>query len=225
MLNAPNYFQYKEFIKTSEVVAADILASNDLETLANEYDNLFLMPMRAKGGRPNSRPSSATQRIQDDTNNHSSTLRSDAFKEKVRQRDENKCVLTGKPDKISEKRTRGFEVAHIIPQSLLDRKSDTEEKKRDVIKRAIIDGIETDLPVTLSSYNQLLYIGNSHPQPAEIYVCVHELLARIFHMRGDTDYYEYDSDDEFEVSDIYLSDIKIKDVIETQNSAFTVGNI
>lgn len=47
-----------------------------------------------------------------------------------------------------------------------------------------------------SSFNQPMYIGNSHSQPSEIYVRLHELLARIFYLRGHAAYYNYDSDDE-----------------------------
>ena len=52
-----------------------------------------------------------------------------------------------------------------------------------------------------SSYNQPLFIGNTHPQPGESYVCLHELLARIFKMRGQAGYYEIDSDHEHEPVD------------------------
>jgi hypothetical protein len=52
-----------------------------------------------------------------------------------------------------------------------------------------------------SSYNQPLFIGNTHPQPGEMYVRLHEMLARIFHMRGYAAYYEIDSDDEFDLVD------------------------
>ena len=55
---------------------------------------------------------------------------------------------------------------------------------------------------TRSSYNQPLFIGNTHPQPGELYVRLHELLlARIFNMRGQAGYYEIDSDDEYEPVD------------------------
>jgi hypothetical protein len=47
-----------------------------------------------------------------------------------------------------------------------------------------------------SSYNQPLYIGTNHP-PAEAYVRLHELLARIFQMRGSAKYYDYDSEDDY----------------------------
>jgi hypothetical protein len=49
-----------------------------------------------------------------------------------------------------------------------------------------------------SSYNQPLFIGNAHPQPGEMYVRLHELMARIFKMRGQAGYYQIDSDDEYE---------------------------
>jgi hypothetical protein len=54
--------------------------------------------------------------------------------------------------------------------------------------------------VCLSSYDQTLFIGNggAHPKPAAIYVRLHELLARIFKLRGQPDYYQHnlDVDDE-----------------------------
>jgi hypothetical protein len=51
---------------------------------------------------------------------------------------------------------------------------------------------------TMSSYNQPLFIGDSHPQPGFIYVKLHEMLARIFKMRGQAGYYQMDSDDEYD---------------------------
>ncbi|KAJ3268736.1 hypothetical protein HDV01_002340, partial [Terramyces sp. JEL0728] len=130
MLNATTDINYEGFTQTRQVVIQDILASDSLEELANKYDNLFLMPMRARGGRPSSRPSSATQRIQEqDYTSHSSSSKNDKFKSDVRQRDNNTCVLTGEEDKFTESDTR-FEVAHIIPQSLLNAKSDNEERKQ-----------------------------------------------------------------------------------------------
>lgn len=52
----------------------------------------------------------------------------------------------------------------------------------------------------LSSYDQTLFIGNggAHPKLAEIYVRLHELLARIFKLRGQPGYYQHnlDVDDE-----------------------------
>ena len=51
--------------------------------------------------------------------------------------------------------------------------------------------------VISSSYNEPLLIGNGggHPKPSEIYVRLHEMLARVFFIRGHAGYYEYDSDD------------------------------
>ncbi|KAJ3256243.1 hypothetical protein HK103_005606 [Boothiomyces macroporosus] len=305
MLNATADSDYESFASTRQVIIQDILASDNLEELASKYDNLFLMPMRASGGRPGSRPSSATQRIQEEEDkSHSSSSKSNKFKSDVRERDK-VCVLTGEEDKVTERISRGFEVAHIIPQSLLDSKSDGEERKqgkyvirsfifrmcpwlppnffenldvcenaillnqeahrffgafewfivmekdsnnntiykamqveedgllgkittgRIVVKRAIIDNIETDIPITVSSYNQPLFIGNTHPQPSEVYVRLHELLSRIFYMRGQANYYEqeYDSDDEFQVNQAYLSEYKdeSKPEVKREDSAVTFG--
>ncbi|KAJ3269971.1 hypothetical protein HDV01_000777 [Terramyces sp. JEL0728] len=302
MLNATTDINYEGFSQTRQVVIQDILASDDLEELANKYDNLFLMPMRARGGRPSSRPSSATQRIQEqDYTSHSSSSKNDKFKSDVRQRDNNACVLTGEPANISERLTRGFEVAHIIPQSLLNGKSDNEEKKQgkyairsfmfrlcpwlptdffenlDVCENAILlnheahrvfgafkwfivmekdsnnntiykamqvveDGLlkkanitgriviehyaGRDFEVTVSSYNQPLFIGNTHPQPSEIYVRLHELLARIFYMRGQASYYDLDSDEDFEVHQAYLSEFNLgnKQKVKTEDSVLTIGD-
>jgi hypothetical protein len=48
------------------------------------------------------------------------------------------------------------------------------------------DGTLKTFPVTVSSYNEPLYIGNGgdQPKPGEVYVRLHELIARIFKMRG-----------------------------------------
>jgi hypothetical protein len=180
----------------------------------------------------------------------------------INHRDENKCVLTGETD-VSH------QVAHFIPQCLLDCKGDSLEKFQkkssirsfirrlcpwlpndffdiiDVCENAIVlnyyahrkqegfewfvvmetgaDGntiykamqveengllkerntgrelkLENGGFMRVSSFNQPLFIGNGggHPKPAEIYVRLHELLARIFKMRGQAGYYLYDSDDE-----------------------------
>ena len=202
-------------------------------------------------------------------------MKSNAFKSKVRERDGNKCVLTGEADLFEfQANTRnGHQVAHFIPQSLLDAKKDSEERKNakreirafilrlcpwlpadffenlDVCENAVflnstahshfgafnwfvtmetgVDGkiiykamqveengllnsqnTERVLTVheiagrrikeTISSYNQPLFIGDAHPQPGFIYVKLHEILARIFKMRGQAGYYELDSDDEYD---------------------------
>lgn len=52
--------------------------------------------------------------------------------------------------------------------------------------------------IRISSHKQPLCIGDSHPQPELIYVKLHEMLARIFKMRGQAGYYEIDSEDEYE---------------------------
>ena len=188
-----------------------------------------------------------------------------SFESKVRERDGNKCVLTGEADSTSLTKTkRSFQVAHFIPHSLLDEKKDSDERKTakrgirgfilrlcpwlppdffenlDVCENGIllssdahnifgafdwfvtmetgIDGktiykamqveengllkerftgrefeLENSGFMRVSSYNQPLFIGDSHPQPGFIYVKLHEMLARIFKMRGQAGYYEQDS--------------------------------
>ena len=75
----------------------------------------------------------------------------------------------------------------------------------------------------LSSYNQPLFIGKSHPQPGEIYVRLHEMMARIFKMRGQAGYYEYDSDSE---DDIYVLESFPKVHMNLkQDSVLTVNNV
>ena len=49
-------------------------------------------------------------------------MKSNAFKSKVRERDENRCVLTGITDD-------GHQVAHFISQSLLNEKKDSDKRK------------------------------------------------------------------------------------------------
>ena len=272
MLNSCNGTEFDGFLQTKKVVIEDILGSTDLEELSGVYDDCFLMPMRASGGRPRSRTSSATERVQTQENSDSDTssMKSNAFKSKVRERDGNKCVLTGTDDHVNDSRTtNGHQIAHFIPQSLLNDKKDSDEKvtsktsirafilalcpwlpldffeNLDVCENAIllnmiahrhfgafewfvtmetgIDGkniykamqveengllkerntgreieLENGGFVRVSSYNQPLFIGDSHPQPGFIYVKLHELLARIFKMRGQADYYEMNSDDEYD---------------------------
>jgi hypothetical protein len=86
-----------------------------------------------------------------------------------------------------------------------------------------IDGVWKTIPITISSYNQPLYIGNSQPQPGEIYVRLHELLARIFKMRGQANYYEIDSDDEYQPVD--NSEIIDKIANQRQDSSQTLSNL
>ena len=73
----------------------------------------------------------------------------------------------------------------------------------------------------ISSFNQPLFIGNIRPQPGEIYVRLHELLARIFKMRGQAGYYEIDSDEEYEPVD--NSDVITK-IAARQDSLQTLNN-
>jgi hypothetical protein len=100
MLNSCNGTEFEGFLQTKQVVIEDILRSNDLEELSELYDDCFLMPMRAIGARPCSRPTSATVRVQNQeySDSDSSSLKSNIFKSKVRERDGNRCVLTGEPD-------------------------------------------------------------------------------------------------------------------------------
>ena len=270
--------EFEGFLQTKQIVIEQILESENLEELSQLYDDCFLMPMRAKGGKPRSRAQSATERVQTQENgdSDSSSLKSNLFKAKVRERDGNICVLTG-----STSPSNGHQVAHFIPQSLLNDRKDSDDKIQsktstrtfvlalcpwlpsnffenlDVCENAIllnfeahrlfgafewfvimetgIDGktvyramqveengllremntgraamkayMEMDgsrvvnIPITVSSYNQPLFIGDSHPQPGFIYVKLHEMLARIFKMRGQAGYYEIDSDDEYEPVD------------------------
>jgi hypothetical protein len=274
MLNCCNGLEFEGYLQTKQKVIEDILCSSNLEELSGVYDDCFLLPMRANGGRPRSRTSSATERVQNQENSESdsSSMKSNAFKRSVKERDGNRCVLTGEPDLFEfQTNTRnGHQVAHFIPQSLLDVKQDSQERKDakrairtfilricpwlppdffenlDVCENSIflnstahshfgafnwfvtmetgIDGktiyralqVEEngllkkpnagrfvykgeDIVGLTSSYNQPLFIGNTHPQPGFIYVKLHEMLARIFKMRGQADYYEMDSDDEYEL--------------------------
>jgi len=63
--------------------------------------------------------------------------------------------------------------------------------------------LENGLYNKLSSYNQTLFIGGMYPRPDQANVRFHEFLARIFHLRGHPEYYNYDSDDELEFDWIY----------------------
>ena len=289
MLNGFDDSQFPGYRETKQTIINDILISKDLQELSQLYDDSFLVPMRARGG--------ASQRIQNQENSDSdsSSFKSNAFESKVRERDNNKCVLTGEGDSINQSTTtNGHQVAHFIPQSLLDDRKDTDDRKiakttirifirrlcpwlpndffknLDVCENAIFlnyqahrmfgafewfvtmengsDGniiyramqVEdngllkewnTGRKVLLSpsgfdlvsSFNQPLFIGNSHPQPGEIYVRLHELLARIFKMRGQATYYEIDSDDEYEPVD--NSEIMDKLANQRNDSSQTLASV
>ena len=102
MLNGYTDQHYNRFNETKLVIIKDILFSDDLEQLSELYDDSFLVPMRAKGGRPSSRPQSATERVQgQERDSHSSSIKSNVFKTAVRDRDDNRCVLTGETDIFS----------------------------------------------------------------------------------------------------------------------------
>ena len=134
MLNSLDITQYPRFQETVDVIVKDILASSDLKLLSEQYDDSFLVPMRAKGGRPRSRPGSATERVQEQENeSDSSSNKSNGFKANVRKREDNKCALTNESDFSSGNTSHGHQVAHFIPQSLLDERKDsdgTKERKR-----------------------------------------------------------------------------------------------
>ena len=50
MLNFANGNNYIPFLQTQEIIAHQILSSNDLQALSEQYDNTFLMPMRSMTG-------------------------------------------------------------------------------------------------------------------------------------------------------------------------------
>ncbi len=58
MLNAFNDTQFQGYGETKQTIINDILNSNNLEELCQLHDDSFLVPMRAKGVRARSRPSS-----------------------------------------------------------------------------------------------------------------------------------------------------------------------
>ena len=257
--------QFEGFLQTRQVVADHILNCENLEELSQLYDDCFLMPMRA---RDFNTYFDDGQEIYGEIFEGQQELWE--FDAKVRERDGNRCVLTGEVDVFAfQSNTRnGHQVAHFIPQSLLNDKKDSDEKvtsktsiqsfvlalcpwlppdffeNLDVCENAIllkyqahrhfgafdwfvtmeteIDGNTIyramqmeengllkkpnlgrfiyngeDLIGISTSYNQPLFIGDSHPQPGLIYVKLHEMLARIFKMRGEAGYYEIDSDDEY----------------------------
>jgi hypothetical protein len=109
MLNSCNGTEFEGFLQTKQVVIEDILRSNDLEELSELYDDCFLMPMIARS-------------YEEYSDSDSSSLNSNGFKSKVRERDGNRCVLTGTTEDYHQ-------VAHFIPQSLLNEKRDSDERK------------------------------------------------------------------------------------------------
>jgi hypothetical protein len=86
MLNSLYSTTYQPFSQFQQIIANEIISSTNLHELSEQYDDLFLVPMRAKGGRPRSRPCSATERFQNQDEPASSSSKSNAFKSKVRER-------------------------------------------------------------------------------------------------------------------------------------------
>ena len=261
--------EFEGFIQTRQVVMNHILESKDLEQLSQLYDDYFLLPMRL---RDLNTYFDDGQEIYGELDKGEQELWE--FEAKVRQRDGNRCVLTGYSDTIPQSNVkRPFNVAHFIPPLLIrDSQSRITVEKfilllcpwlprdffenLDVCENTILlnkgahhffgafewfvtmdtgidgnitframqveengllgenntgrsviqefksrDGIWMNIPITVSSYNQPLFIGDSHPQPGLVYLKLHEMLARIFKMRGHAKYYEIDSDDEYEPVD------------------------
>jgi hypothetical protein len=179
------------------------------------------------------------------------------MKAQVRERDAHKCVLTGEDDYIPGTTQRiGFEVAHIIPYSLVNNghihsyikdlvpwmphdffdhidtcenmillnqvahrllgkfswfitmdEDGTTYRASQVEDNGLLQRRDTRREVELpngdvrvsSSFNQPLFIGvGSHPCPSKVYVRLHELLARIIFMRGGSEYFKDDTDDDDE---------------------------
>ena len=60
------------------------------------------------------------------------------------------------------------------------------------------NGVLGTLVTQTSTFNQELFIGNSHEQPGLLYIRFHEMMARIFHLREYAEYYDLDSDDDFD---------------------------
>jgi HNH endonuclease len=138
MLNSLDITQYPKFQETVDVIVKDIMDSSDLKLLSEQYDDFFLVPMR---GRPRSRSGSATERVQDQKNESgSSSNKSNGFKANVRNREDNKCALTNESDiRSSGKTWNGHQVAHFIPQSLLnERKDSSNTNERKILARSFI---------------------------------------------------------------------------------------
>jgi hypothetical protein len=121
--NTGQHFQ--KFNETKQVIINDILFSADLEKLSEVYDDSFLVPMRA------------TERVMQVRDSHSSSQKSNGFETKERERDNDRCVLTGETDILpcQPDTKNGHQVAHFIPQSLLDDTKDGYERK--AVKRDI----------------------------------------------------------------------------------------
>jgi hypothetical protein len=87
LLNCLNQQTYQPFLQTQDIIAKEILACDDLQALAEEYDDYFLVPMRVKGAWPRSRPGSARQGVQDTCfDSDSSSYKSSGFQSKVHER-------------------------------------------------------------------------------------------------------------------------------------------
>ena len=88
MLNSLDATHYSNFQDTIDVVVTDILKSNDLQKLSEDYDKYFLMPMRSKSGpKQTSRPVSPTQRVlvemQQPNASENSSTKNNAIKSKI----------------------------------------------------------------------------------------------------------------------------------------------
>eukprot|EP00842_Homolaphlyctis_polyrhiza_P001412 jgi/Hompol1/2271/HPOL_005925-RA len=64
-----------------------------------------------------------------------------------------------------------------------------------------------------SSYNQPLFVGThqTYARPTKVYCRLHELVALILHIRGGAEYYQDDSDDEYEYE--YVDPIRCEEPI------------
>ncbi|KAJ3196557.1 hypothetical protein HDU67_003997 [Dinochytrium kinnereticum] len=85
--------------------------------------------------------------------------------------------------------------------------------------------------VTTSSFNQRLFIGTNekHKRPSKLFIKIHELLARIVHMLGATDWFFPDEDDDAEMlygamePDMDLGE-KVERYFKSQHSEMTLSD-
>lgn len=107
MLNSFKENNSEPFKQTQSIIAKEIITTKDLQALAEEYHEYFLLPMWAK--EPVQKSSKSINELQT----------------KVRERfwhltrDENKCALTGKSDLFNGSISlRRFQISHFIPPCL-----------------------------------------------------------------------------------------------------------
>ena len=132
MLNYCNTSVDDLLIQTQQIVIQQINQSDNLQELACQYDNFFIKPFVSNGGSNGGSSNSESSKKSSPTSSPlaspinsprmSRIYRKQSVRDRVRRREGNICALTGQNELVNgTSETRGFEVAHIIPHSLLNK--------------------------------------------------------------------------------------------------------